>query len=285
MQTKTSYRLVGMFVLISLVISACLVAYTSSSAAPLQVTTLSFTATADAYVIASSPDANYGTATTVRVDNTPVTRSYLRFSVSGLNGATIQSAKLRIYANSANGAGYIVSVVADNNWTESTVTYNSAPAMGTKISSSQPFSSGTWVEADVTSYVKTTGVFNMVLTTSSATNTSLASRESGANAPELIITTGTTSTSSPTATPVPTQVSSGSSNILLLAGDICRHDLGGTDYTSNCKKTGDLVRSILTANPGTQVQTLGDNVNNEPIPYSYEMPRTPIFMRQTGVVS
>ncbi len=64
--------------------------------------------------------------------------------------------------------------------------------------------------------------------------------------------------------------SSGTGNILLMAGDICKHDLGGTDYTGNCKKTGDLVRSVLAANPGAQVQTLGDNINNEPAPYSYD---------------
>ncbi len=63
---------------------------------------------------------------------------------------------------------------------------------------------------------------------------------------------------------------SGNGNILLMAGDICKYNPGGTDFTGNCKKTGDLIRSVLAANPGAQVQTLGDNVNNEPVPYSYD---------------
>jgi acid phosphatase type 7 len=58
----------------------------------------------------------------------------------------------------------------------------------------------------------------------------------------------------PTPEPTPT--------ILIVAGDICQFNHGGNNYTGNCKKTGDLVRSVLAANPGTQVQTLGDNVNN-----------------------
>jgi len=206
MQAKTLYRLVtSLLVLISLVISTNLVAYASSSTAPLQATILTFTANSDAYVIASSPDANYGTATTVRVDNTPVTRGYLRFSVNGLNGAAIQSAKLRIYANSANSVGYTVSAVTDTTWAENTVTYANSPSVGSKISSSQPFSGGTWVETDVSSYVNAEGSYNMALTTSSDTNTSLASRETGANAPQLVVTLSGTSTS-PTSTP-PTSAS------------------------------------------------------------------------------
>ena len=63
----------------------------------------------------------------------------------------------------------------------------------------------------------------------------------------------------------------GSSNILLIvgqqyitsAGDICKHNAGSSDYTVNCKKTGDLIQSVLVSNPGATVQTLGDNVNND----------------------
>jgi hypothetical protein len=204
MQTKTLYRLASLFALISLVISTNLVAYASSSTDSLQATSLTFTANADAYVISSSPDANYGSNTTLRVDSNPVTRSYLRFSVSGLNGATIQSAKLRIYANTSNGVGYTASAVANTTWAESTITYNNSPTVGSKISSSQPFSGGAWAEADLTSYVKAEGSFNLALTTSSDTNTSLASRETGGNAPQLVVTLSGTSAPTPTSTPGPT---------------------------------------------------------------------------------
>ncbi len=59
-------------------------------------------------------------------------------------------------------------------------------------------------------------------------------------------------------------------SILLMAGDICKHNFGSVDYTANCKKTGDLVRSVLASNPGAQVQTLGDNVNNDGGTSSYD---------------
>ena len=72
--------------------------------------------------------------------------------------------------------------------------------------------------------------------------------------------------------------------MLILAGDICKHNVGDFDYTPNCKKTGDLVRSLLAANPGAQVQTLGDNVNNDGGVYSYDAEYTDLYAR-TGAAS
>ena len=71
-------------------------------------TSMKFTPSADAYVLATSPDKNFGSNISIRVDNSPDTRSYLRFEVSGLGGSQIVSAKLRVFANSANSTGYSV---------------------------------------------------------------------------------------------------------------------------------------------------------------------------------
>ena len=68
---------------------------------------------------------------------------------------------------------------------------------------------------------------------------------------------------------IPEQASIASGNVLLMAGDICKYNEGLVDDIANCRKTGDLVRSQLAANPGAQVQTLGDNVNNDVGKYSY----------------
>jgi hypothetical protein len=59
-------------------------------------TSLTFKPVADAFVLQAKPDSNYGSYKTLRVDLVPVTRSYLRFQVTGINGAAVQSAKLRI---------------------------------------------------------------------------------------------------------------------------------------------------------------------------------------------
>jgi hypothetical protein len=122
------------------------------------------------------------------VDGSPIVRTYIRFTVQGLSG-TITRVSLRVFANSSSSSGYIVSRVSDNTWTETTLNYNNAPSVGSAAGSSNGFSGGVWTTVDITSLVTGNGTINIALTTSSSTAVSLASRESGANAPQLIVET------------------------------------------------------------------------------------------------
>ena len=141
---------------------------------------------ADSYVDASAPTTNHGTTTTMRVDGSPVVRSYLRFNVAGLTGAAT-SATLRIWANSAQSTGYDVFGVADNTWVEAAITDSTAPPFGAKIGSSGAVATGTWTSVNVTSAVTASGLISFGLSTTNSTALSLSSRE-GANAPQLVIT-------------------------------------------------------------------------------------------------
>ena len=149
---------------------------------------LTFLPVADSYVNADSPTTNYGSATTLRVDGSPTVRSYLRFTVQGLNG-TVTKATLRIYANSASSLGIGANSVSNNTWTESTINYNNAPPIGSSLGSSTSFGAGVWITIDITTYITGNGTYNLALTTPGSTAISLASRQSGANAPQLIIET------------------------------------------------------------------------------------------------
>ena len=189
MLNKTRIPLLGGTVLLVIVLVLTSLASHTASA---QAATLTFVPSADAYVIASNPTTNYGTATILRLDNSPITNSYLRFVVSGLNGAPVTSAKLRIYANSANSTGFTVDGLSNNTWTEMGITYSNAPAAGSTLATSAAMTSGTWVEVDISSYIKAEGTYNLVLSINSSTNTSLAAREAGSNAPQLVVTTGAT---------------------------------------------------------------------------------------------
>ncbi len=279
MQKMFSFRLTSLFFMASLLVGNSGVLATRQ-AAPASAASDTFTPVADAYVVSTSASTNFGTATTLRVDSSPVSNSYLRFVVSGLNGAVIQSAKLRIYAKSANTTGFTVKPVSNNTWAENTLTYSNAPTAGTSFNSSTAIPAGTWVTVDVTSYIKGAGTYSLQLSSTSATKTSLAAREAGANAPQLVLTLS--GGLLPTSTKTTTAALSGSGNILLMAGDICKHDLGASDYTANCKKTGDLVRSVIAANPGAQVQTLGDNVNNDTGQYAYDTQYTDLYAPNWG---
>ena len=131
----------------------------SSPSSPVSVTTpamppsLTFTVGADTYVDSSNPTTNYGSDTVWRVDGSPDQHAYLSFNVQGLAGYPIQSAYLLVYANTNSNIGIDALSVADNSWDENTVTYDTAPALGSLLGSSGVFISGNWVSIDVSSYV------------------------------------------------------------------------------------------------------------------------------------
>jgi hypothetical protein len=166
---------------------------TSLASDPASVTTLpmpaslTFTSEADTYVNAGSPSTNYGSSTTFRADATPDVHAYLRFTVKGLAGQPVTRARLVIYSNSTSSLGVNALAVSDSSWAENAVTYDIAPPMGAILGSSGPITTGAWVTIDVTAYINSEGVYNIGINTSSATALSFATRESGANAPQLII--------------------------------------------------------------------------------------------------
>ncbi len=255
----------------------------TNTAAPTPTTapgTYLFLPDADAYVDSSNPANNYGTLTTIKVDGSPIVNSYLRFNVQGLGGS-VAKAILRVYTTSTSTTGYSVQGVADNTWGETTINYNNAPPASTTIGYSGSIISNTWTLVDITSYVNTAGTFSMALSTTSTSSKTFASREAGANSPQLEIhiatptstatPTGGISTSTPTRTPTPsglptatpTAIPSGGDPILAGAGDIACDPVsdpnynGGLGTANSChmKATSDL---ILQMNPNA-VFTSGDN--------------------------
>ncbi len=171
-----------------------------SSQAASAASTLTFTPVADSYVSASYPSTNYGTSTALRVDGSPDVHSYLRFTVSGLNGQTITAASLQVYSNASNSAGLTAKTVADNTWGETTITYNNMPALGSTLGSTGSIPGSGWVTMDVSSYVKAEGTYSFGVITPGSIGFSFGSRES-THPPKLIVTVGGTTTS---ATPTPT---------------------------------------------------------------------------------
>ena len=164
-------------------------------------TSVTFTPVAYAYVSATTPTSNAGTSTSIRLDGSPIVRSYLSFSVANVSGPVGQ-AVLRVYANSSQNKGYSVYAVADTSWSEKGITYANAPPFAdTASGASGRVTAGTWTSVDVTSLVKGNGTYSLGLATSSPTALSLASREAGANAPQLVV--SITSTQAPPANTAP----------------------------------------------------------------------------------
>ncbi len=149
---------------------------------------LTFIPVADTYVDSSNPTINNGSKTTLRTDGSPIVNSYLRFNVSGLAG-TVTRVRLLIFANSSLSSGINALAVADNSWDELTLTYNNAPAMGSQLATSTSIATGTWITLTVTGYISADGTYSFGITDPSSTALSMAARESGANASQLIIDT------------------------------------------------------------------------------------------------
>ncbi|MEV6521512.1 DNRLRE domain-containing protein [Longispora sp. NPDC051575] len=208
--------------------------------------TTTFTPVADTYVDNGATSTNYGTAGQLGVDNSPVKRAFLKFAVTGLT-SPVTSARLRVHTDDVSGSqspnGGTFKAMGTTTWSETAVTWSNQPAIdGATLGSLGAVSRNAWYEVDVTSYVAGNGTFSIGVTSGNSDGADYDSRESGATAPQLVVTTGTTPTPSPTPTGQP------GDPVLVGAGDIADSGSGDT-ATAN----------LLDGIPGT-VFTAGDNV-------------------------
>jgi 2',3'-cyclic-nucleotide 2'-phosphodiesterase (5'-nucleotidase family) len=127
-------------------------------------TTSDLTPSQDAQVVEGYPDSNYGDKTYLYVQSAASgsyldERTWMRFDLSGLPaGATITSATLEMTAWKAQGGDMVVSAhsAGDDSWTESGITWNNQPTIGSPLDSTTLVSGQTGAYTwDVTSYIQT----------------------------------------------------------------------------------------------------------------------------------
>jgi hypothetical protein len=209
---------------------------------------LTVKAYADTFVYQADPSRNYGTSTLLRSDyGTGVTkRIYLKFVVSGVPaGASLSSAELRMTATNSSGAIVSAKPGSSNSWSEPAVTWSTAPVYGLRTDNSPAVAAGP-VEWDLSSYISGNGVYSVILTQASSTQTSFSSRET-ANPPQLEL---TYTTGLPSSDPV-----------IIAAGDIAcsttdpsYNNGSGTATACRQRATSDLV----VAQSSAAVLALGD---------------------------
>jgi len=149
---------------------------------------LTFTPTDDATIKLNYSGTNFGSDTEIHVDNSPVENFLFKFSLSGISGKQVTSVKLRLYDinPSANGGSFYTT--ASNSWTEGSITWNNAPAIGTLLASTGSVAQNTWVEVNLPTSIISDGVLSMRVTTTSSDAAFYSSKE-GANPPQLVIMT------------------------------------------------------------------------------------------------
>lgn len=125
----------------------------------------------DSYVRGGShADTNYGDSTTIRIKdslNTSFSRTaYLQFDVS--NYSSVRSAKLFFYGRAQVDIDIDVHAVNNDNWSESSLTWNDAPPISTNYGSVHVSTTDQWYEIDVSAALQNevangNGVFSVGL--------------------------------------------------------------------------------------------------------------------------
>jgi Big-like domain-containing protein len=156
-------------------------------------TPTTFTPIADSKVKSDSPSNNYGTLTQMQTraaaPTTPtIWRPYMRFNVTG--SGTVTGVKIRLWVDTGSPDGGTVYAAVDSAWTDTSITWNNAPAPGAALGALGSTSAkvGTWVEVDLGAGAVTgNGTYTFVIQTTSSTSGQLSSKE-GAHPPELVVT-------------------------------------------------------------------------------------------------
>lgn len=130
--------------------------------------------------------------TQLRVDAaSPNRTSYIEFNLSSLADQPIQNAVLRLRVSDAGSGTINVHQGTANLWTELFLTPVSAPTPVALLDSkSGSFSSGTWLEFNVTAGVHSNGYTNFIVTIASSSDGVAFSSGEGTESPQLIVNTG-----------------------------------------------------------------------------------------------
>ena len=160
---------------------------TPTPTSPSVITTLNFTPTDDSFVNLKRPNSNYGNNTSLISIISPTKYSLYKFNVAGIGTKTVKSAKIRLYVTNSSSYGGAFHQITNNSWSEGTVTWNTKPAWnGNNLATLGQVTSGTWVEADISSLVTKDGTYGILVNSSSSNTVGYSSKETNAK-PQLIL--------------------------------------------------------------------------------------------------
>ncbi|WP_223285579.1 DNRLRE domain-containing protein [Paenibacillus sp. PL91] len=131
---------------------------------PAGIRTIQIAPSDDTYVNdgAASENKSFGDAQTLRIksmhaDRNVSRQAFMKFDLKEVGGV-IQSATISVYGQVTDGAGSQIGVqvhgVADNSWTEDTMTWMSKPSLGAELAAVTIGKPAGWHEIDVTGYLR-----------------------------------------------------------------------------------------------------------------------------------
>jgi hypothetical protein len=150
--------------------------------------TLTVAPEADTYVSSASPGTSYGGSSYLKVDGSPIVRSYLRFNVQLPADAVVNGATLRLYTTTAStSSGFYVSSVTSTTWGEYSTTYRTAPSFGVQLAKLSSWSSTGWKTVALPSGAVKRGKSTFGLGTGSGSGKTFRSRTASSYRPQLIV--------------------------------------------------------------------------------------------------
>jgi chitodextrinase len=180
------------FIIVVLVIAAVGAKLLLSAHA--QTTQVAVLPTGTTYASAQTPQADQSGNTLLRTNNSPIRKSYLKFTLA--SNFNYSSAVFKVYANQNSSQGFTL-YSTDNNWSPKNVTYTNQPALGAKIGTSGPITKDSWVSVNVSSAVKTAGTYSFVMVANDNTAVTYNSVNASTNRPQLDVQYSTTVTPPP----------------------------------------------------------------------------------------
>ena len=154
--------------------------------------TIVITPSGDAQIQQANPNTNYGNSSQIGADFSPVTDSLIKFTVSGVGTKHVISAKIRLYCVNGSKTGAVFHAVADNSWTESTVTWSTAPvADSATLATLGTVVAGTTYEVDLTPYITGDGTYSLRINSTNSDGAFYSSKEATTGTPpQLVVTLG-----------------------------------------------------------------------------------------------
>ena len=154
--------------------------------------TLSFAPTDDAHVTEADPTKNHGASTTLLVGQQPTKDALLKFDISGIGNRTVLSARLLLYCVRGSNSGGAFFPADNGAWSESTVTWRTAPAADpAAVGEAGAMSPDTWLEVDVTSVIRRDARYTLRVTSPASREVEYVSKEGDQRfRPRLVVTVG-----------------------------------------------------------------------------------------------
>jgi hypothetical protein len=155
--------------------------------------TVTVAADDDTYVSSARPTYRFGSNASLiaGTNNGDIMRSYVRFTVDALPvDAAVTKVEVRLTRETPQWPSSVtVQRVDDNLWSASSVSWNSAPAIGADLATVQPDPSAATISMDVSALVRAAGSYTVAVTSAAANDIArFKSSDSGADGPQLLLT-------------------------------------------------------------------------------------------------